>query len=161
MLDGLSEAWIQFISRTDLWKQFLYRRSSADKLRLHFSENPCEVQLYCMHKRCRRQDYRGKKQKSRTVRRLSCECWHYLSSRAVSSQVFSAKLSLTSVFGMGTGGPSVQSTPTIQGLHPENWTKMSDEEGFIACIIVGQALGLLVPVSCIHYCTSTSGLSTR
>ena len=24
----------------------------------------------------------------------------------------------------------------------------------------GQALGLLVPVSCIHYCTSTSGLST-
>ena len=25
----------------------------------------------------------------------------------------------------------------------------------------GQAFGLLVPVSCIHYCTSTSGLSTR
>ena len=32
--------------------------------------------------------------------------------RAVTSQVFSAPLSLTSVFGMGTGGPSASSTPT-------------------------------------------------
>ena len=37
----------------------------------------------------------------------------FLSSRAVASQVFSALLSLTSVFGMGTGGPSASSTPTI------------------------------------------------
>ena len=37
-----------------------------------------------------------------------------------------------------------------------------DGRRLIACkIFVGQALGLLVPVSCIHYCTSTSGLSTR
>ena len=34
--------------------------------------------------------------------------------RAVSSQVSSAPASLTSVFGMGTGGPSRQSTPTIR-----------------------------------------------
>ena len=33
--------------------------------------------------------------------------------RAVTSQVSSAPLSLTSVFGMGTGGPSASSTPTI------------------------------------------------
>ena len=33
--------------------------------------------------------------------------------RAVASQVSSAPASLTSVFGMGTGGPSRQSTPTI------------------------------------------------
>ena len=33
--------------------------------------------------------------------------------RAVSSQVSSAPASLTSVFGMGTGGPSRQSTPTL------------------------------------------------
>ena len=33
-------------------------------------------------------------------------CWHYLSSRAVTRQVLSAYMSLTSVFGMGTGGPS-------------------------------------------------------
>ena len=39
-------------------------------------------------------------------------CRHYLSSQAVASQVFSAQVSLTAVFGMGTGGPSLQSTPT-------------------------------------------------
>ena len=33
-------------------------------------------------------------------------CWHYLSSRAVASQVLWAGTSLTTVFGMGTGGPS-------------------------------------------------------
>ena len=33
-------------------------------------------------------------------------CWRYLSSRAVASQVLWAEASLTSVFGMGTGGPS-------------------------------------------------------
>ncbi len=36
-----------------------------------------------------------------------------LSSRAVASQVFSAPVSLTSVFGMGTGGPSPLMTLTI------------------------------------------------
>ena len=35
-----------------------------------------------------------------------------LSFRAVASQVFSALQSLTSVFGMGTGGPSALKTPT-------------------------------------------------
>ena len=40
-------------------------------------------------------------------------CSRYLSSRAVARQVLSAQMSLTSVFGMGTGGPSPQSTPTI------------------------------------------------
>ena len=39
-------------------------------------------------------------------------CWHYLSSRQVTLQVLSAQMSLTSVFGMGTGGPSSQSIPT-------------------------------------------------
>ena len=33
-------------------------------------------------------------------------CWRYLSFRAVASQVLSAGTSLTTVFGMGTGGPS-------------------------------------------------------
>ena len=36
-----------------------------------------------------------------------------LSSRPVARQVFSALQSLTSVFGMGTGGPSALKTPTI------------------------------------------------
>ena len=37
----------------------------------------------------------------------------FLFSRAVTSQLSSALLSLTSVFGMGTGGPSASSTPTL------------------------------------------------
>ena len=40
-------------------------------------------------------------------------CWHYLSSRQVALQVLSTRMSLTSVFGMGTGGPSPQSIPTM------------------------------------------------
>ena len=46
-----------------------------------------------------------------------------LSSRLVTKQVLSALVSLTSVFGMGTGGPSPLKTPTMvhhQGLEP--WT---------------------------------------
>ena len=38
-----------------------------------------------------------------------------LSSRAVAGKVLSALQSLTSVFGMGTGGPSAFVEPTIQG----------------------------------------------
>ena len=38
--------------------------------------------------------------------------WRDLSSRAVSGQVLWAQVSLTAVFGMGTGGPSPQSAPT-------------------------------------------------
>ena len=46
-----------------------------------------------------------------------------LSSRTVSRKVFSPLQSLTSVFGMGTGGPSAFVTPTIQeSLILENWT---------------------------------------
>ena len=37
----------------------------------------------------------------------------FLFSRAAARQVSSAQVSLTSVFGMGTGGPSPQSAPTI------------------------------------------------
>ena len=43
-----------------------------------------------------------------------------LSSRTVTRQVLSALCSLTSVFGMGTGGPSWQSTPTIFPFKEEN-----------------------------------------
>ena len=41
-----------------------------------------------------------------------------LSSRSVSRQVFSALVSLTSVFGMGTGGPSPLKAPTIILFRP-------------------------------------------
>ena len=46
---------------------------------------------------------------------IGASCWRYLSSRAVTRKVLSAQMSLTSVFGMGTGVPSPQSTPTIWG----------------------------------------------
>ena len=59
----------------------------------------------------------SQKKASPCLMRLSC--WHYLSSRAVARQVLSARVSLTSVFGMGTGGPSQQSIPTrLDGLFP-------------------------------------------
>ena len=58
-------------------------------------------------------------------------CWRYLSSRAVTRKVLSAKVCLTSVFGMGTGGPTPQSTPTIQGytLKTEHDHAFCDHEG--------------------------------
>ena len=76
----------------------------------------------------------------------------YLLSRAVSSQVPSAYEGLTSVFGMGTGG-------TLQLNHRKGVLRKQLEN----CIIVirfDQALDLLVSVSYVHYCTSTSDLST-
>ena len=46
-------------------------------------------------------------------------------------------------------------------LYPENRTKRIVHRKAYCLQIVGQALGLLVPVSSIHYCTSTSGLSNK
>ena len=58
------------------------------------------------------------------IRRLLC--WQYLSSRQVTLQVLSAQMSLTSVFGMGTGGPSSQSIPTcVDGVEPSFMSKPS------------------------------------
>ena len=60
------------------------------------------------------------------------ECWHYLSSQAVTRQVLSTQMSLTSVFGMGTGGPSSQSIPTYGWLltiiypKPRGWEISGD-----------------------------------
>ena len=52
------------------------------------------------------------KKRTTLLRELFFLCRHYLSSRAVTSQVLWAQMSLTAVFGMGTGGPSSQSAPT-------------------------------------------------
>ena len=48
----------------------------------------------------------------RNLSELSVQVGDYLFSRAVSSELSSAQVSLTSVFGMGTGGTSPSSTPT-------------------------------------------------
>ena len=50
------------------------------------------------------------------MKTLTSDVGEYLSSRAVSSQVLSAQQSLTSVFGMGTGGPSALITPTYRSV---------------------------------------------
>ena len=53
----------------------------------------------------------------------------FLSSRAVASQVFSALQGLTSVFGMGTGGPPASSTPTVDSEYSfgsPSWTRTND-----------------------------------
>ncbi len=56
------------------------------------------------------------KQKNKSRRNLRLCVGAFLSSQAAARQVFSALVSLTSVFGMGTGGPSPQSTPTVHFL---------------------------------------------
>ena len=50
------------------------------------------------------------------MKTLTSDVGEYLSSRAVASQVLSARQSLTSVFGMGTGGPSALITPTYRSV---------------------------------------------
>ena len=54
-------------------------------------------------KKCPANTFRQEKSPDLSVEAL---CSRYLSSRAVARQVLSAYMSLTSVFGMGTGGPS-------------------------------------------------------
>ena len=89
-------------------------------------------------------------------------CWRYLFSRPVARQVSSAKVCLTSVFGMGTGGPSPQSTPTSSRytLKTEHHNILCISVQTRVCAFVGQALGLLVSVSLTHYCAYTPDLST-
>ena len=80
-----------------------------------------------------------------------------LSSQSVARQVFSALVSLTSVFGMGTGGPSPLKTPTA--YHCTLKTKQRNKSKASCLHNVGQALGLLVSVGWTHYCAYTPDLS--
>ena len=59
----------------------------------------------------------AEKQKSITVN-CDANVGAYLFFRAVASQVSSARQSLTSVFGLGTGGPSALITPTLFDVLP-------------------------------------------
>ena len=65
--------------------------------------------------------YGGQHKKTKLERASSFCVGTDLSFQSVTRQVFSAQVSLTSVFGMGTGGPSPLIAPTIQDtLYPEN-----------------------------------------
>ena len=67
---------------------------------------------------------------------FSSLCWHYLFSRPVTRQVSSAHVSLTSVFGMGTGEPSQQSTPTHSGrLSPSSMSKPFSSNSLLIIVL--------------------------
>ena len=98
---------------------------------------------------------------------------NFLISRAVSNQVPSAFVGLTTVFGMGTGGaPQLSSLDIKLGEHLVRVCSLKTSQkkdcaiSLIQCLhfmqtrYLSQVLGLLVPVSSIDYSTSTSGLST-
>ena len=87
----------------------------------------------------------------------------YLFSQAVSSQLSSAQVSLTSVFGMGTGVASQPLPPEILNLVLRKYLHNCIGillRKYSKSFCFDQALGLLVPVSYMHCCTSTPGLST-
>ena len=81
------------------------------------------------------------------------KCWRYLFSRFVSKQVSSARVSLTSVFGMGTGGPSPQSTPTQVRLR----TLKTEQSNFS---MLGKRLHILEPFRSSPRLISTGQLHT-
>ena len=67
-----------------------------------------------------------KKNALRFLSRRLIQVGDYLFSQAVSSELSSAQVSLTSVFGMGTGGTLPSSTPTdLTGLVYHNWSTLS------------------------------------
>ena len=70
-----------------------------------------------------------------------------LFSRAVTSQVFSAPLSLTSVFGMGTGGPSASSTPTCFLQHWYYTTAFIICQHFFYIFLIFEAAAALIAVA--------------
>ena len=95
----------------------------------------------------------------------------YLFSQVVSNQLSSAQQSLTSVFGMGTGGTSASSAPAkyasslafTYSLLPEGCTLKTEYYCELANGVpkdCGQALDLLVHASWVRHRTYTSCLST-
>ena len=90
--------------------------------KLFLPANPAYFGLFFVLSFAQRPQQTGHKKDSRLDL-----CRHYLSSQAVASQVFSAQVSLTAVFGMGTGGPSLQSAPTIQ--FPKTWPPWTNQQG--------------------------------
>ena len=84
----------------------------------------------------------------------------YLSSRAVASQVFSTLKSLTSVFGMGTGGTSLLSAPTI--FQTEFTSNIFPLLSFFKLLssTLGKALDRLVLASLTPHDAYTLSLST-
>ena len=64
-----------------------------------------------------------------------------LSFQPVARQVFSAQVSLTSVFGMGTGGPSPLKTPTVNGYCQILTDSFSFVKGKVVCTLKTEQWG--------------------
>ena len=93
----------------------LFRKRSPGRVSVQRAANPGG---WVFHFTCGRSvacpvQVTGYKKTTRKLRVVSFCVGENLFFRAVTSQVSSAPASLTSVFGMGTGGPSRQSTPTV------------------------------------------------
>ena len=78
-----------------------------------------------------------------------------LSSRLVSKQVLSPQQSLTSVFGMGTGGPSALKTRTM--VHPQGFNPAMHSRSHL---IKSQLLQLR-PIKSVNEIGAPSGIRTR
>ena len=91
-----------------------------------------------------------------------------LSSQLVSKRVLSALKGLTSVFGMGTGGSPSLWPPEMGDRYSLFFSAPSLLHKYLPLLLLrfsslrffDQALDRLVPVSSMHCCTSTPGLST-
>ena len=79
-----------------------------------------EVKLTSAENTCLATDWKDRSTPTQTPERnLEAVCVGVeLSFQSVARQVLSPLVSLTSVFGMGTGGPSPLKTPTIQDIVP-------------------------------------------
>ena len=109
--------------------------------------------------------YRYKQYPPFPLRFLFEKTGNVLFSRAVSSQVHSALRGLTSVFGMGTGGSLLLSSPVWLSMSCTLTTTQHSPQTYFSFsglyfTVCDQALDLLVSVSSIHYCTYTPDLST-
>ena len=87
---------------------------------------------------------------------------NFLSSHTVSHAIFSAFVSLTFVFDMGTSGSSQLLSPPwlIVFEYNHNYIFLSAKYFAFAPNLGDQALDLLVSVRYMHCCTSTPDLST-
>ena len=92
-----------FVVVLSCWRYLFSRARRPAKYR---GQMRAELTCHGMVPEASRTKQRKQKKKRTAAFVVVLSCWRYLFSRAVSSQVSWAEASLTSVFGMGTGGPS-------------------------------------------------------
>ena len=124
----------QPVMSRELWPTELktLRKNAADKMHGGVLAPPVRLERTTLRLTAACSTDWAKEEYNRNIRNGIAGVGINLFSRAASSQVSSAPMSLTSVFGMGTGGSSSQSTPTKCTTHPENWTTKLWNKDYIA-----------------------------